>query len=69
MERIIDCESGGDPDAVSATDYDGLRNYGLTQIHGEPEALDPAYNIERAHEKYQRSGLRPWIGSVACWGP
>jgi len=69
MLRIIDCESGGDPDAVSAPDYDGLRNYGLFQIHGEPEELDLAYNIERAHEKWQRSQYWPWIGSVGCWGP
>lgn len=73
MARIVMCESGGRSE-ISAPDYDGLRNYGPFQIHGEPEALDPAYGAQRAHEKYLAaveaggSGYEPWRGSRGCWG-
>ena len=67
MARIIQCESGGRADAVGGPNYDGLYDYGLTQIHGEPDALDPERNIERAHEKYAASGYRPWQSSARCW--
>ena len=68
MLRIIDCESGGDPSAISPPDYDGLTNYGLTQNHGDPESLDPVVGIERAHEKFVAAGgYSPWRGSQYCW--
>lgn len=67
MARIVQCESGGDPGAVSPPDSDGLRNYGLGQLHGEPEGLEPEYNVRRMHEKWLASGLSPWAGSAGCW--
>jgi hypothetical protein len=74
MLRIGECESGMQNEVSHVADYDGLYNYGWPQIHGEPEALDPVYATDRAHEKYEAdvaaggSGYGPWRGSQGCWG-
>lgn len=59
MMAICQAESNGDPNAVSPLNYDGLRDYGLMQIHGEA-IFDPAANIYRAYQKYTNQGLRAW---------
>ena len=59
MTAICQAESGGNPNAVSPLNYDGLRDYGLFQIHGEA-ILDPAANVARAYGKYTSQGLGAW---------
>lgn len=66
VERIILCESHGDPRAISA---DG-QNWGLGQVNlvhlsrvnGDPYALlDPATNIRVMHDIYiDNAGFSPW---------
>lgn len=56
---ICQAESGGVPTAISAPDIDGLRDYGLFQIHGE-EILDPTANVARAYQKYLDQGWDAW---------
>lgn len=56
-------ESGGDPTAISLPDYDGLRNYGGLQLHGDPGGLDPVYAVEEAHRKWLMLGYGAW----GCW--
>ena len=69
MLRIGKCESGLDPSAIGGPNDDGLYGYGWPQIHGEPEALDPSYATERAHEKWTAAGgYSPWASSQRCWG-
>lgn len=48
-----------DPNAVSPLNYDGLRDYGLFQIHGEP-IMRPAANVARAYQKYLSQGWQAW---------
>jgi len=67
--RIMSCENRTcDPGAIGGPDYDGLYDYGLFQIHGDPAAIDPHYNVKVAYEKYQNGGFRPWLGSARCHG-
>lgn len=74
MLRVMGCESGGDPTNVGPhgrggpPNDDGLYDYGLFMIHGEPQALDPVYNVRRAHEKFEEGGLAHWASSRECWG-
>ncbi len=69
MLRIVECESHGDPDAVSSPDADGLRNYGGHQHHGDAFAAGhPEYSTHQAYLKWQTRGYQPWIGSMGCWG-
>lgn len=58
-EAICQAESGGNPEAISPLNNDGLRDYGLFQIHGE-EILDPAANVARAYQKYVDQGWYAW---------
>jgi soluble lytic murein transglycosylase-like protein len=58
-EAICEAESRGNPNAISPINYDGLRDYGLMQLHGEP-ILDPASNIAAAYHKYQVQGWEAW---------
>ena len=60
MLRIIACESGGDPNAISPPDYDGIQNYGGLQLHGDPGGLDPVYAVQEAHRKWLYGGYRQW---------
>ena len=69
MLRIGKCESGLDPSAIGGPNDDGLYDYGWPQIHGEPEALDPAVATQFAHEKFVAAGgYSPWVSSKRCWG-
>lgn len=56
---ICEAESRGNPNAISPINYDGLRDYGLMQLHGEP-ILNPARNIAAAYVKYQTQGWEAW---------
>lgn len=56
---ICQAESGGNPNAVSPANYDGLSDFGLMQIHGEA-IMDPASNVSRAYQKYQSQGWYAW---------
>lgn len=58
-EAICEAESSGNPYATSSPNYDGLRDYGLMQIHGEA-IYDPSANIARAHQKYLTQGWGAW---------
>jgi hypothetical protein len=58
-EAICEAESNGNPNAISPPNYDGLRDYGLMQLHGEP-ILNPARNIAAAYRKYQTQGWEAW---------
>ncbi len=58
-EAICEAESNGNPNAISPPNYDGLRDYGLMQLHGEP-ILNPASNIAAAYQKYQMQGWEAW---------
>jgi hypothetical protein len=67
MMRIGACESGLRNIRSHNVNDDGLYDWGVFQIHGEPEALDPVYATERAYEKWQASGYEPWKSSASCW--
>jgi Lysozyme like domain len=64
---IAEAESGGNPQAVNATDNNGTQtSWGLWQIsngtHNQPvpNILDPVVNAQQAVAKYQASGWQPW---------
>lgn len=59
MLAIAYAESGCSAAAVSPPNYDGLRDYGLFQIHGEP-IMDAQANVARAYQKYVTQGLTAW---------
>jgi soluble lytic murein transglycosylase-like protein len=57
---IMQAESRCNASAISPLNYDGLRDYGLFQIHGVA-VLDPAANVAYAYyHKYLQSGWYPW---------
>lgn len=58
---IMRAESGGDPGAVSPLNRDGLRDYGLMQLHGI-DILNPAENVAYAyyHKYLPAGGFTPW---------
>lgn len=68
MLAIMNCESHGNPDAVGGPNNDGLYDYGLFQLHGDPKGLDPYYNVAVAYQKYQARGFQPWLSSASCHG-
>jgi hypothetical protein len=64
---IAEAESGGNPDAVNATDNGGTQtSWGLWQIsngtHAKPVPgiLSPAVNAQQAVAKHQAGGWAPW---------
>lgn len=74
--RIIDCESGGDPNAVNPSsgakglaqlylwDWTARRLFGYTNL------FDPEQNIAFAYFLYEDSGQRfgfHWLASAGCW--
>ena len=67
--RVIQCESGGDPNA-----YNPSGAYGLMQLMDVP-LYDPAANIAYGYGMYsgwgdssQARGWQPWEASRHCWG-
>jgi hypothetical protein len=58
-ERVLWCESRGDPNAHNA----GAN--GLFQILGGP--FDPAANVALAYRMYSARGWQPWTSSRSCW--
>jgi len=60
-ERIVWCESRGNPNARNSSGAAGL-----FQILGG--SLDPVANVARAYEMYRARGWQPWSTSRSCWG-
>jgi hypothetical protein len=58
-ERVLWCESRGDPNAHNA----GAN--GLFQILGGP--FDPVANVALAYRMYSARGWQPWTSSRRCW--
>jgi soluble lytic murein transglycosylase-like protein len=59
-ERIVSCESRGNPNARNRSGATGL-----FQILGGP--LDPVANVARAYDMYRARGWQPWSTSRSCW--
>lgn len=59
MAAVMQAESNCNPNAVSPPNYDGLRDYGIMQLHGQ-EIFDPSQNIAHAYAIWQRQGYRAW---------
>lgn len=57
---IMQAESGCNSSSISPVNYDGVRDYGLMQLHGM-DILNPAQNIEAAYyHKYLTQGWEAW---------
>lgn len=59
MEAVMQAESSCNPNAVNPTNYDGVGDYGLMQLHGQ-EIFDPATNVAHAYAIWQRQGYHAW---------
>lgn len=59
MLAIEKTESTCNPAAVSPVDYDGIRDYGVMQLHGNP-IFDPGANIAAAYRLWQVQGYHAW---------
>jgi soluble lytic murein transglycosylase-like protein len=59
-ERIVWCESRGDPNARNRSGATGL-----FQIMGGP--IDPVANVATAYDMYRTRGWQPWSASRYCW--
>lgn len=59
-ERIVWCESRGNPNARNSSGATGL-----FQILGG--SVDPVANVTRAYEMYRARGWQPWSTSRGCW--
>ena len=59
-ERIVWCESRGNPNARNSSGAAGL-----FQILGGP--MDPVANVARAYDMYRTRGWQPWSTSRSCW--
>lgn len=59
-ERIVWCESRGDPNARNRSGATGL-----FQILGGP--IDPVANVATAYDMYRTRGWQPWSASRYCW--
>jgi soluble lytic murein transglycosylase-like protein len=60
-QRIVWCESRGNPNARNRSGATGL-----FQILGG--SLDPVANVATAYEMYRARGWQPWSTSRSCWG-
>ena len=58
--RVIQCESGGNPNAHNPSGATGL-----FQILEGP--YDPTANVEEAFRMWQQRGWEPWAASEHCW--
>lgn len=58
VERIISCESGGNPAAISPTGYTGLMQV-APWLHG-PVPNDPVAQLNDAYEVYLKQGWGAW---------
>ena len=59
MLAIAHAESSCNPNAISPANYDGIKDYGLLQLHGQ-YVLDPIANIQAAYNKWLRQGYHAW---------
>jgi hypothetical protein len=58
VERIIQCESSGNPAAVGPGGYVGLMQVDPS-LHG-PVPVDPVAQLNQAHEVYLNEGWGAW---------
>lgn len=59
MFAVMQAESNCNPNAVSPPNYDGLRDFGLLQLHGQ-EIYNPTANIQAAYNIWLRQGYGAW---------
>ena len=59
MAAVMQAESNCNPNAVNPTNYDGVGDYGLMQLHGQ-KIFNPADNVAHAYAIWQRQGYRAW---------
>ncbi len=59
MAAVMQAESSCNPNAVSPVNYDGVRDYGIMQLHGQ-EIYDPATNIAHAYRLWTTQGYHAW---------
>lgn len=59
MLAIEKTESTCNAAAVSPPDWDGIRDYGAMQLHGQA-IFDPAANIAEAYQIWSRQGYHAW---------
>lgn len=59
MAAIERAESNCNPNAIGRVDYDGIRDFGLLQIHGSP-IFNPSDNIAAAYQIWLRQGYGAW---------
>lgn len=59
MLAIAEAESNCNPNAISPPNWDGVRDYGLCQLHGQ-YILDPSKNVAVAYNKWLRQGYHAW---------
>ena len=74
--NVAECESGGDPAAISDTGDWGL--FQINQVHAPwvherwgwtmPDLLDPVKNTVVARALHRRQGWGPWYMSRRCHG-
>ena len=58
--RVVQCESGGNPDAHNPSGANGL-----FQVLGG--SFDPDTNVEEAYRMWRQRGWEPWTASEHCW--
>lgn len=59
MSAVMQAESGCNPNAISPVNYDGVRDYGLMQLHGQ-YILEPSQNVAAAYRLWQVQGYHAW---------
>ena len=66
--RIIDCESGGNPDADNPySTAAGLWQFVALWWEGRWDPYDPEVATQKAAERFAASGWRDWYASRGCW--
>ena len=59
MLAVMQAESGCNPNAISPVNYDGVRDYGLMQLHGQ-YILEPSQNVAAAYRLWKVQGYQAW---------
>jgi len=66
FQKIIYCESGGNPEAYSKGNSGLLQ---INQVHNIPRYWleDPFINLAVGRALFEKQGLSPWKYSQTCW--